>query len=144
MEITKIHDPADGLLLHMVFRLSEFNDSSSGLTRVDISSADEYLQAAVIRIPEKHSFRPHVHLERSRRFPDLRAQESWVVMSGSVEVDYYDDSGTLIVSHVLGPGDLTISFRGGHGYRCLSGDATVYEFKSGPYEGQAIDKRFID
>jgi hypothetical protein len=62
---------------------------------------------------------------------------------GQVEVDYFTDSGDFIVTEILDAGDITISFRGGHGYRTLTSDALVYEFKSGPYEGLEIDKKFI-
>ena len=97
----------------------------------------------MIEIPPGHSFAPHVHLERKRSFTNLRAQETWVVMSGEVEVTYFTDKGVLISKEILRAGEVSISFRGGHGYRTLSSDARVYEFKSGPYEGQEIDKAFI-
>lgn len=115
----------------------------SALSREDFSNPSEFLQGALIEIPPGHSFAPHVHLERERSFTNLRAQETWVVMSGEVEVTYFTDRGVLISKEVLRAGEVSISFRGGHGYRTLSSDARVYEFKSGPYEGQEIDKAFI-
>jgi hypothetical protein len=115
----------------------------SKLNREDLSDPSEFLQGALIEIPAGHSFAPHVHLERERSFTNLRAQETWIVMSGQVEVEYFTDSGLFISREVLNFGDVSISFRGGHGYRTLSSDARVYEFKSGPYEGQEIDKSFI-
>lgn len=119
---------------------------TSGITalhREDFSDPAEFLQGALIEIPAGHSFAPHVHLERERSFSNLRAQETWVVMSGQVEVSYFTDNGVFISKETLNAGDVSITFRGGHGYRTLLTDSRVYEFKSGPYEGLEIDKAFI-
>lgn len=139
----QILDPSSGLMLHEILRPGSMSEQFLKLKRVDFSEPDEFLQGAVIMIPPEHSFRPHVHLERRRSFLDLRAQESWVVIRGEVLVDYYCEGGSLITTEKLLAGDITISFRGGHGYRTISSDALVYEFKSGPYEGVEVDKRFI-
>ena len=139
----QILDPESGDLLHEVIRPISMTSSIAALRREDFSDPSEFLQGAIIEIPPNHSFAPHVHLERERSFSNLRAQETWIVMSGSVEVTYFTDNGTLISTEILDAGDVSITFRGGHGYRTLSSDALVYEFKSGPYEGQEIDKAFI-
>jgi hypothetical protein len=139
----QILDPDSGLLLHEVIRPSAVTGPVLELNRVDFSEPKEFLQGALIEIPANHSFRPHVHLERERSFSNLKAQESWVVMRGEVSVDYYSDNGVLLITENLRAGDVTITFRGGHGYRTLTSDAIVYEFKSGPYEGLEIDKVFI-
>jgi len=139
----QILDPDSGLLLHEVIRPTQVTEPVLELNRVDFSEPKEFLQGALIEIPANHSFRPHVHLERERSFSNLRAQESWVVIRGEVSVDYYSDNGVLLITENLRAGDVTITFRGGHGYRTLTSDALVYEFKSGPYEGLQIDKVFI-
>jgi len=140
----QILDPETGDLLHEIIRPLSINSRVSSLHREDFSNPSEFLQGALIEIPAGHSFAPHVHLERERSFSNLRAQETWIVMSGQVEVTYFTDGGVFISKETLNPGDVSISFRGGHGYKTLSGDARVYEFKSGPYEGQEIDKAFIE
>ena len=140
--IEEIRDPESNSILHKVLRLEE--SANKELERVDFSDPAEFLQGALISIPTDHEFRAHIHIERSRDFSNLRAQESWVVIKGSVEVDYYTEDGKFLTNKLLGPGDVSISFRGGHGYRTLTNPALVYEFKSGPYEGQALDKRFIE
>ena len=139
--IEDITDPETGELLHKVVRMAETLHKT--LNRVDFSDSSEFLQGAVISIPSNHQFAAHVHIERSRRFSNLRAQESWVVVRGQVEVDYYSEFGVLLGSRTLGEGDASITFRGGHGYRTKGEGALVFEFKSGPYEGQELDKRFI-
>jgi len=139
----RILDLSSGELLHEVLRPVARDSPFEELKRIDLSEPQEFLQAAIIEIPANHSFRSHVHLERKRSFDNLRAQEAWVVLKGQVEVDYYTDSGAFICTETLHAGEISISFRGGHGYRTLASDASVYEFKSGPYEGQEIDKIFI-
>ena len=136
-------DPETGALLHEVIRPLAIISEISTLAREDFSDPMEFLQGALIEIPAGHVFAPHVHLERERSFTNLRAQETWIVMHGQVEVTYYTDNGIFIATEILEAGDVSITFRGGHGYRTLSSDARVYEFKSGPYEGQEIDKAFI-
>lgn len=142
LAIEEIRDPESNSLLHKVLRLEE--SANEGLERVDFSDPTEFLQGAMISIPPKHEFRAHIHIERSRDFSNLRAQESWVVVRGMVQVDYYSDGGVFLVSKTLESGDASITFRGGHGYRTGIGGALVYEFKSGPYEGQTLDKRFLE
>jgi len=144
LERHQILDPDTGLLLHEFFLLDQSNFKDQDLERVDLSQPHEFLQGAMIRIPPMHTFRAHKHLERERTFSNLRAQESWIVIAGAVEVDYYSESGVFLQTASLGAGDLSISYRGGHGYRTLESRTLVYEFKSGPYEGQAIDKVFLD
>lgn len=140
----QILDPETSVLLHEIVRFTEQDKQIVELARIDFSDPREFLQGAIIEMPANHSFRAHVHLERERSFSNLRAQESWVVIRGQVEVDYFTESGNLLRTAILNAGDITISFRGGHGYRTKSEDAVVYEFKSGPYEGLEIDKRFIN
>jgi hypothetical protein len=139
----QILDPESGVLLHEILRPTKRDSQILELNRIDFSDPKEFLQGAIIEMPANHSFRAHVHLERERSFSNLRAQESWVVLMGQVEVDYFTELGAFIGTEVLTAGDITITFLGGHGYRTLTSDALVYEFKSGPYEGLEIDKRFI-
>lgn len=140
---TKIFDPDTGLLLHIALKKPEKREKAQKLSRMDFSGEEEFLQLAVIEIPNNHAFRPHVHLERERTITNLRAQETWVVLEGSVEVQYFSEGGAFLETHTLEPGDATISFRGGHGYKALSDNVTVIEVKNGPYEGQEIDKKFL-
>ena len=57
---------------------------------------------------------------------------------------YYDEEGsTPIGNYRIGPGDCSITLLGGHTYKAI-GEVKVYEFKTGPYKGQKLDKRFID
>jgi hypothetical protein len=71
------------------------------------------------------------------------AQESWVVISGSVEVSFYDTDGSLLEKQVINSGDCSMTFEGGHTYTILEDDTVVYEYKTGPYYGIEHDKVFI-
>lgn len=141
--IEEIRDPKDGSLLHLVVRLTERKLPDFEVIRVDISDPKEFLQAALIWAPPRTTFAPHIHKERNKNFTNLRAQESWVILEGEVEVTFFDEQGAELEKKTLKRHDASFSFRGGHGYKALQGGALVYEFKSGPYEGQIIDKFFI-
>lgn len=127
-----------GTLLHIVYRLSDFRSG-----RQDIAPDDQFLQCAALKLPEGKTFRPHKHIYKPGEEKAI-AQESWVVLKGRVRVYYYDLDDKIVSEQVLEPGDLSMTFRGGHNYLILENDTIVYEFKTGPYYGQAQDKEFID
>lgn len=123
-------------LLHIVYRLDEVNG------RTNISPDNEFLQLASIKMQEGQTFKAHKHifLEKVTNI----AQESWVVINGSVRCIFYDLDNTIIAEPILLPGDCSITFRGGHNYFILEDGTIVYEFKTGPYLGQELDKVFLD
>lgn len=127
------------VLNHMIFRREDL--ASLNVGRLDLSENSEFLQLAAMRIPDQMSFAAHTHLDRKPSFDSLRAQEVWIVISGIVQVDYYDGDDSFQESFLLLPGDVSITFYGGHGYSVNKGEALVYEIKSGPYEGKEKDKR---
>jgi len=69
-------------------------------------------------------------------------QESWVVISGLIQVTLYDLDNTVLHTDILEPGDVSITLEGGHNYLFMQ-DSVVYEFKTGPYRGVAHDKIMI-
>ena len=146
MNIMEIVHPSTGEVLHRIVKgsTSNFPGGNSAVMRTDFSDERNFLQAALIQIPPEHSFRAHRHLERSRTFSNLKAQESWVVLRGEVYVSFFTNDGEFLAEEKLEAGDLSITFSGGHSYRTDDMESLVYEFKSGPYEGQAVDKVFLD
>ncbi len=130
-----------GLLLHGIQRITELSQQS--ITRRDLSNSNDSLQIASLRLKELTSFKPHSHLEKSISDYRTRAQECWVVITGLVKVSYYDLDDSFLEELVLFPGDISYTFKGGHGYEILQANSLVYEFKSGPYYGPDLDKRFI-
>ena len=56
----------------------------------------------------------------------------------------YDLDDTILATPTLKQGDASFTLYGGHTYEILEDDTLVYEFKTGPYEGQILDKEFIN
>ena len=50
----------------------------------------------------------------------------------------------LIEEIVINQGDCSMTFVGGHTYTILEEDTVVYEYKTGPYQGQKLDKVFLE
>jgi len=98
---------------------------------------------ATLRMNSGHTFRAHQHIWKPTPVDQIIAQESWVVISGRVQVMFYDTDGALLETVVLNPGDASMTFQGGHNYLILKDDTVVYEYKTGPYQGQALDKVFL-
>lgn len=124
-------------LLHLINRCDEI------VGRTDVAPADQFLQLATLRMERGKTFRPHQHIWKPCPTSECIAQESWVVIRGSVEVSCYDTDGTLLETVVLEAGDCSMTFEGGHNYLILEDDTIVYEYKTGPYQGQAQDKVFL-
>jgi hypothetical protein len=55
----------------------------------------------------------------------------------------YDIDDQVIATPILYPGDASFTLYGGHTYEILEEDTIVYEYKTGPYEGQSLDKTFL-
>jgi hypothetical protein len=123
------------LLLHLVNRLDEINK------RTDIAPVEEFLQLATLKMNKGQTFKAHKHINLIKE--TNIAQESWVVIKGSVKCIFYDLDNSIIAEPILYPGDCSMTFRGGHNYLILEDDTIVYEYKTGPYLGQELDKTFL-
>lgn len=126
-----------GKHLHTVFRVDEIQG------RVEVAEEHQFLQLATLRMDKGKTFRPHRHIWKPSPVESVIAQESWVVIKGSVEVSFFDLDGSLLEKHIINQGDCSLTFEGGHTYLILDDDTVVYEYKTGPYQGQAMDKVFI-
>ncbi len=128
-------------LLHMVKRLSEVEGQD--VDRIDIVSPENFIQCSALNMKKGKTFKPHKHIVKDRRYKRQIAQESWIVVRGSVKCIFYDLDDTIIAEPILYPGDASFTLAGGHNYLILEDDTIVYEYKTGPYEGQILDKTFI-
>ena len=124
-------------LLHIINRLEDIEG------RQDIVPVDNFIQCATLKMENGKTFPPHKHITKDRHYNEQIAQESWVVMNGAVICKFYDLDDTLISEPVLKPGDASFTLYGGHTYEILENDTIVYEYKTGPYEGQKLDKVFL-
>ena len=70
-------------LLHIVHRVHEFHTIEYD-HRKDIVSEDEFLQLSSMKLGKGHTFKPHQHGWKDGE-DKVIAQESWVVVNGSVE-----------------------------------------------------------
>jgi len=124
-------------LLHIINRLEEIEG------RCDVVPQENFIQCATMKMDKGKTFLPHKHITKDRHYPNQIAQESWIVIKGSVKCKFYDLDNSLIAEPILGPGDASFTLYGGHTYEILEENTIVYEYKTGPYEGQKLDKEFI-
>ncbi len=124
-------------LLHMIVRKDEISPG-----REDIVTEENFIQCSRLNLTKGTTFKPHKHIwkERTR---NVIAQESWVVIQGSVKCILYDTNDQIIATPILYPGDSSFTLEGGHNYEIQEDDTLVYEYKTGPYEGQSLDKTFL-
>ena len=125
-------------VLHKVYRCSEFTSE-----RTELVEADNFIQCAFLQLDKGKTFKPHKHIWKSPNYRRVIAQESWVIIRGSVRALFYDTDGEYLESHILEAGDASFTLEGGHTYEILEEGTLVYEYKTGPYEGQAMDKVFL-
>jgi hypothetical protein len=125
-------------LLHVVVRKEDLTPG-----RVEVVPEDNFIQCALLNMEKGKTFKPHRHIfkERTR---NVIAQESWIVIQGSVKCTFYDLDNSVLVEPILNPGDASFTLEGGHTYNILEDNTLVYEYKTGPYEGQALDKIFLN
>jgi len=124
-------------LLHIILKKEDVKTQ-----RLNVVEDHEFLQLAAMRLPAGKTFRPHKHVYCEKT--STIAQESWVVISGKVMAILYDVDNKVVTREILGPGDCSITLRGGHTYEILEDDTLVYEYKTGPYLGPSKDKEFIE
>lgn len=124
-------------LLHLVCTPEDFSKE-----RTDIVDANQFIQCSFLRMENGKTFRPHKHIWKKPSFTETIAQESWVVIRGSVKAHFFDTEMQLLETHILQAGDASFTLEGGHTYEILEDDTLVYEYKTGPYEGQEKDKVF--
>lgn len=127
-----------GKLLHIINRLSDIE------TRTEVVPEDNFIQCATLKMENGKTFRPHKHITKTRTHENQIAQESWVVIKGSVRCIFYDLDDSVIAEPILNPGDASFTLYGGHTYEILEDATIVYEYKTGPYEGQKLDKVFLE
>jgi cupin fold WbuC family metalloprotein len=135
----KIYSKVDpNKLLHIIVRKEDLTPG-----RVEVVPEDQFIQCALLNMEKGKTFKPHKHI-RKERTRNVIAQESWIVIQGSVKCIFYDLDNQIISTPTLYPGDASFTLEGGHNYEIQEDNTLVYEYKTGPYEGQALDKTFID
>ena len=126
----------EDLLMHIIVHKKDI-----GTQRINVVEPNEFLQLGIMRLQKGKTFDPHKHIihEKTTNI----AQESWVVIDGSVKAILYDIDDAIISEEILVAGDCSITLRGGHTYEILEDNTLIYEYKTGPYLGVELDKVFI-
>jgi cupin fold WbuC family metalloprotein len=125
-------------LLHVIVRKKDLIPG-----RIEVVPERHFIQCALLNMEEGKTFKPHKHIWKPRKQMVI-AQESWIVIQGSVKCTFFDLDDQIIAEPILYPGDASFTLEGGHTYTILENDTLVYEYKTGPYEGQTMDKTFIE
>ena len=138
MSMEKIYSKLEtDKLLHVVHRI----ENAADVSRNDLIESNNFIQCSLLKLKKNSTFRPHKHIFKKRKYENQIAQESWVVISGKVKCYLYDiDNETVLETPILNPGDASFTLEGAHTYEILENNTVVYEFKTGPYEGQKLDK----
>ena len=108
----------------------------------NIGSFGSIFDLSSLKMKKGTTFKAHRHIWKSGKKNSI-AQESWCVIIGSVKGFFYDLDNTLLHTTNLYVGDVSFTLEGGHNYEILENNTIVYEYKTGPYEGQTLDKVFI-
>mgnify|MGYP001034805810 FL=1 len=124
-------------LLHLIFSPTKKNQ------RINISPEGEFMQLCYLNLNKKNKFLPHKHFWKFNNKKRIIVQESWVLIQGSAKVLFYDLDDKFLTSKTLKPGDVSITFAGGHKLDILENNTIIYEHKNGPYEGQKKDLKYF-
>jgi len=124
-------------LLHIIFSPSKKNQ------RINISPDGEFMQLCYLNLNKENKFLPHKHFWKINKEKKKIVQESWLLIKGSAKVSFYDLDDKFLISKILKPGDVSITFAGGHKLDILKNDTIIYEHKNGPYEGQKKDLKYL-
>lgn len=134
----KIYSKIDpSKLLHIIIKKEDILPG-----RKDIVPEEHFIQCSHLNMEKGKTFKPHKHIFKNRT-RDVIAQESWIVIQGKVKCIFYDLDDTILIEPVLEQGDASFTLEGGHNYEILEDNTLVYEYKTGPYEGQELDKVFL-
>tara|TARA_B100001173_G_scaffold266525_1_gene242085 strand:- start:733 stop:1149 length:417 start_codon:yes stop_codon:yes gene_type:complete len=124
-------------LLHIIFSPTKKNQ------RINISPENEFMQLCYLNLNKNNKFIPHKHFWKKNKQSRRIVQESWLLIKGSAKVQLYDLDDKILTSKTLKPGDVAITFAGGHKLNVLKNNTIIYEHKNGPYEGQKKDLIYL-
>ena len=99
---------------------------------VEFITPNEFsLQMASMGFAKGHKITPHYHINDSEK-RHIHYQEVLFIKSGSLEVNFFDDSQNFLLSHNLNTGDTILFVSGGHSFE-FTKDTQLIEIKTGPF-----------
>lgn len=96
-------------------------------------------QLGYMNRPKGYEIQPHLHNKVKRKVEFTN--ETLLIKSGKVRVDFYDGSKNYFKSIILNKGDVVLLIRGGHGFEMLK-NSEIIEIKQGPYVNDKDKTRF--
>jgi hypothetical protein len=100
------------------------------------------LQVGLLMPPAGHAIAAHAHLPHEARCTRL-TQEFLFVVSGAMDVDFFDESGQRFHTETVHEGEALLHIQGGHAFRFPEG-SRILEVKTGPYLGREKDKVLLE
>ena len=98
-------------------------------------------QLGYMKHPKGHKIHPHTHKLAVRQVQ--YTQETLLVKSGKIRVDFYSDEKKHIGSEELVAGDTILLAGGGHSFVFLE-ESELIEIKQGPYVSLEVDKEHFE
>ncbi len=132
--MNKIYSKVEpGRLLHVICDTNEPLEN-----RADLSEPQQWLQVSVMNLPPAKKVGPHIHNARAEAAPTIPGitQECWIVLRGEIKAGLFDLDRSPLGQHALLPGQILVTFNGGHSLECGSAGARLIECKNGPYLGR--------
>ena len=96
-------------------------------------------QLGYMNRPKGYKITPHSHNKVERRIETT--DETLIIKSGKVRIDFFDDEKKYLKSKVLNKGDVILLVSGGHGFEMLE-KSELIEVKQGPYVDEKDKTRF--
>lgn len=121
-------------ILAIIIRANYEKEGISFFTPNDFSQQLGYMNR-----PKGYIIEPHEHILVERKV--TITQEVLYIKSGSVKVDFYNDSQQYLESRILSTGDVILLASGGHGFEMMD-ETEIIEIKQGPYAGDEDKVRF--
>ena len=117
-------------------KLSEWKEGLDFLT-----DDNAYIQAGTWNYNKAKVLKAHRHKINPRTIN--QTQETFILLSGRLRVDLYDENNSIFAQEELGAGDIGIILNIGHGYYILEDNTKVLEVKPGPFTSVEKDKEMI-
>ena len=122
--------------LFLIKKFSKKNKAKK--SRYDLTDDKKFLQVSYLNLKKEKTYSPHIHIKNIKK--TKISSEAWIVMSGKLQVTFYDVDNSKIYEDILHKGDISILFEGGHSFKPLVKKTSIFEIKNGPYLGSKKEK----
>ncbi len=106
-----------------------------------LTDDNAYIQAGTWSYNKSKVLKAHRHKINPRTIN--QTQETFILLSGRLRVDLYDENNNIFAQEELSAGDIGIILNIGHGYYILEDNTKVLEVKPGPFTSVEQDKEMI-